>query len=199
MTLDFYGTARNKERRFRGLTKAMAILYYPYEDKNNRRDWKSRSHDSFFVGMLETDRYQKDLQELLSGVGLALVELNISQHRGSIQIRVVIYSPAGTGIDECSRAHRLIQPRLQTLLGQEDFQLEVASPGVDRWIRSDREYSIFLGRGVKVLLREGNEWFAGRIVKADPAAVTIRGTSGERTVDYGAIAKARLDYAEEGV
>ncbi len=149
--------------------------------------------------MLETDRYQKDLEELLSAIGLRIVEFGISRHRGSIQVRAVIYSPEGTGIEQCSRAHRLIQPRLQVLLNEQDFHLEVASPGVDRWIRSVREYGIFVGRGVRVLLREGNEWLPGRITRADDAAVTIRGSFGERAVEYKDIAKARLDYAQEGV
>ncbi len=148
--------------------------------------------------MVETDIYRKDLEELLAGAGLSLVELNVSRHRGSVQVRAVIYSPAGTGIDECSRAHRLIQPRLQVLLSEQDFHLEVASPGVDRWIRSDREYTIFAGRGVRILLKEGGEWLTGRIVQAGPSTVTLRGTSGERTVEYASIAKARLDYAQEG-
>ena len=149
--------------------------------------------------MVEIDRYQKDLEELLAGVGLSLVELTVSRHRGSIQVRAVIYSAAGTGIDQCSRAHRLILPRLQVLLNEQDFHLEVASPGVDRWIRSEREYSVFVGRGVRILLREGNEWLLGRIHAADSSAVTIQGSFGERIVEYGAIAKARLDYAQEGV
>ena len=123
--------------------------------------------------MLENDIYRKDLEELLAGAGLSLVELNISRHRGSVQVRAVIYAAGGTGIDECSRAHRLIQPRLQVLLSEQDFHLEVASPGVDRWIRSDREYSIFVGRGVRILLKEGGEWLLGRIIQAGPAAVKI--------------------------
>jgi len=149
--------------------------------------------------MLEIDRYQKDLEELLSSIGLSLVELNISRHRGSTQVRVVIYSPEGTGINQCSKAHRLILPRLQVLLNEQDFHLEVASPGVDRWIRSDREYMVFVNRGVRILLREGNEWLLGRIVQADQIAVTIKGSFGERAVEYKGIAKARLDYAQEGV
>ena len=148
--------------------------------------------------MVESDIYRKDLEELLAGAGLSLVELAVSRHRGSVQVRAVIYAAGGTGIDECSRAHRLIQPRLQILLSEPDFHLEVASPGVDRAIRSEREYSIFVGRGVRVLLKEGEEWLAGRIVQAGPSGVTIRGAWGERTLEYASIAKARLDYAQEG-
>ncbi len=148
--------------------------------------------------MLESDIYRKDLEELLAGAGLSLVELSVSRHRGSVQVRAVIYAPGGTGIDECSRAHRLVQPRLQVLLNEQDFHLEVASPGVDRWIRSEREYVIFGGRGVRIPLKEGGEWILGRIAQAGPSAVTIRGASGERTVEYATIAKARLDYAQEG-
>lgn len=184
--------------RPRGLTKGSGFLYYTFRRELILRDKKSRSHDSFFVGMVESDRYRKDLEELLSGAGLGLVDLSVSRHRGSVQVRAVIYAPGGTGIDECSRAHRLIQPRLQVLLSEQDFHLEVASPGVDRWIRSDREYAIFTGRGIRILLKEGDEWLAGRIAQAGPSAMTIRGAWGERTVEYASIAKARLDYAQEG-
>lgn len=194
--MDNRGPVGRRPRR--GLTKESTFLYYSLRRELILRDKKSRSHDSFFVGMLENDIYRKDLEELLAGAGLSLVELNISRHRGSVQVRAVIYAAGGTGIDECSRAHRLIQPRLQVLLSEQDFHLEVASPGVDRWIRSDREYSIFVGRGVRILLKEGGEWLLGRIIQAGPAAVTIRGDSGERTVEYAFIAKARLDYAQEG-
>ena len=148
--------------------------------------------------MLEIDIYRKDLEELLKGAGLTLVELSISRHHGSTQVRAVIYAPGGTGINECSRAHRLVQPRLQVLLNEQDFHLEVASPGVDRWIRSEREYPIFVGRGVRILLKEGGEWLLGRIAQAGPSALTLQGASGERTVEYQTIAKARLDYAQEG-
>ncbi|HSV56811.1 MAG TPA: hypothetical protein VLH39_06855 [Magnetospirillaceae bacterium] len=148
--------------------------------------------------MKETDLYRKDLEELLSGAGLILVELVVSRHRGSTQVRAVIYAPVGTGIDECSRAHRLLQPRLQILLGVQDFHLEVASPGLDRWIRSEREYSIFVGRGVRILSAEGGDWLLGRIEMAGPSAVTIRSASGVRVVEYASIAKARLDCAQGG-
>lgn len=149
--------------------------------------------------MLEADRYKKDVEELLAGLGLSLVELTVSRHRGSTQVRAVIYSPEGTGIDQCSKAHRLIMPRLQVLLNEQDFYLEVTSPGVDRWIRSDREYSVFVGRGVRVLRKGESEWLLGRIVRTGPEAVVIGGSYGEQTVQYGDIAKARLDYAQEGV
>lgn len=180
------------------MTKGRGFLYYTFRRELILREKKSRSHDSFFVGMVDSDIYRKDLEELLAGAGLSLVELNVSRHRGSVQVRAVVYAPGGTGIDECARAHRLIQPRLQVLLSEPDFHLEVASPGVDRWIRSDREYSIFEGRGVRILLREGGEWLTGRIVKADPSGLTIRNARGERTLEYASIAKARLDYAQEG-
>jgi hypothetical protein len=54
-------------------------------------------------------------------------------------------------------------------------------------------------RGIRILLKEDGEWLLGRIIRADLASVTVRRAAGERTVEYGSIAKARLDYAQEGV
>ncbi|HPB65099.1 MAG TPA: ribosome maturation factor RimP, partial [Spirochaetales bacterium] len=92
--------------------------------------------------MTESIELYNDIASLLSGIGVELVELHLSGKRGGTKASAVVYKSGGTGIDECSAAHRLIQARLEVLLGTDDFQLETASPGVDRVIRSPAEYAI---------------------------------------------------------
>ncbi len=147
--------------------------------------------------MTESQELYKDIATLLSGTGLELVDLRVSLNKGSSQASAVIYRAGGTGIDECSKAHRLIQARLEVLLGNDDFQLETASPGVDRTIRSAREYAIFAGRGVRLFL-EDEDTVEGVIASSDGSAVVVKTADGERSVAIERIRKAKLDYSQEG-
>ncbi len=148
--------------------------------------------------MQESDRLFAELEPLLAGAGLTLVELSSKRRGAGAAARITVYSPTGTGTKECSVAHRLAYPRLQLLLGTEDVALEVASPGIDRALRSPREWSIFAGKAVRFQLEEGGEWARGRIVRVEGGRAFLADAEGERAIDIGAVAKARLDSTQEG-
>ncbi len=154
--------------------------------------------------MQEQEAIIADIEPLVKSAGLELVEFNLSQHRGSTQARAMVYSPNGTGTDECAAAYRLIYPRLQVLLGTEDVYLEVSSPGIDRTLKSAREYSIFSGRGIRVLLLNETEWIRGRILSVNDNKLVLRTVGdknsdrGDMTIGLDSIVKARLDSTQEG-
>ncbi len=138
------------------------------------------------------------METLLGGVGLSLVEFSLSRRKDAATARVVVFSPTGTGIGECSKAHRLIYPRLQVLLGIEDPNLEVSSPGIDRMIRSNREYGIFIGKGLRILLVNETEWVKGKLLSATEQEIALATEKGTEVIDLSAVAKARLDSTQEG-
>jgi ribosome maturation factor RimP len=148
--------------------------------------------------MQEDDMLLAELEPQLAGLGLDLVELTTSRHRGSVRVRAVVHASGGTGTAECAKAHRLIYPRIQVLLGTEDPHLEVASPGIDRVIRASREWRIFSGKGARVLLKEGGGWVRGRIASSGPDRVVLACDDGERTIELVSVVKARLDSSQEG-
>lgn len=147
--------------------------------------------------MTESTELYNDIAGLFSETGLELVDLNVSRSKGSVQACAVVYSAGGTGIDECSKAHRLIQARLEILLGNDDFQLETASPGIDRTIHHPREYAIFTGRGVRLFL-DDESVIEGRIVSSDAKVVHVSNVDGDHAVSIEQIRKGKLDYSQEG-
>jgi len=149
--------------------------------------------------MQESDRLFAELEPILAGAGLKLVELSASRRGGAATVRITVYRPEGTGTDECAKAHRLAYPRLQLAMGTEDVSLEVASPGIDRSLRSAREWRVFEGKAVRVMLKEGGAWIRGRIAGSDPDKVVIACPDGDRVLELAAVAKARLDSSQEGV
>ncbi len=147
--------------------------------------------------MIESEELRKDITGLAKDVGLELVEASVSQQHGSIQVRLVVYKREGTGIDECSRLHKLIRPRLEILFGTDDFYMEVASPGIDRTFRSKSEYLVFAGRGACLTLDDGSV-VAGIIKRSDETAVVMDTKEGEQSVPHDRIRKGKLDFSQEG-
>jgi ribosome maturation factor RimP len=138
-----------------------------------------------------------EIDPLMKSLGFKTVELSVSKHKGSVQGRLVIASDAGVGVQECSKAHRLAQPRLELLLGVQDLQFEVASPGIGRTLKDAREFSLFEGSGVKLILDGTSDWISGMIESADGESLAFKAGELTRRIPYGLIAKAKLEYARE--
>jgi ribosome maturation factor RimP len=138
------------------------------------------------------------LEPLLSEAGLSLIDLIVSRHGGSVEVKMTVYSPKGTGTNECAKASRIAYPEAVAMLGHPDPSLEVASPGIDRALRSLREWTIFKGKGVRVLLDGETEWLQGRIGVVEGGSANLVCPGGTRLVRFEEVSKARLDSSQEG-
>ena len=56
---------------------------------------------------------RRSIEAVIEGLGFRLVELTVSRHRGSVQVRAVIYNGSSIGTDDCSKVHRAVTPRLE--------------------------------------------------------------------------------------
>jgi ribosome maturation factor RimP len=105
--------------------------------------------------------------------------------------------PSGTTIDDVADVHRAVQPVIESMTEGRDLDLEVSTPGIERTLKSTREFSVFEGRGVRVLIDSTQQWVAGIIRSADDTSVTVEGDRGTETIPYSGIVKAKLDYTQE--
>jgi len=139
---------------------------------------------------------RESVQAVLKGLGYSLIELSVSRHRGSVQIKAVIYNGKSIGTDDCSKAHRAIMPRLELTFGQNVY-LEVSSPGTDRLIREKSEFAHFLGRGVRCYRTDITEWTAGILKSAGEKGIIISKNGEIVELSFDVIAKAKLDPSQE--
>ena len=172
-----------------------------------------------------SEHFEKEVRDavepLLAGMGIFLVELSLARLKGSTRVGVVIHRKdrmpeargeqmpqgrgermpqgrgGGVGIDDCAEVSRLLLPRLQTIEGLQDVSLEVSSPGIERTIRSQAEYELFLGRGVRILAGTDTEWFGGIIDRVEAGALWLKKGREKRAFALAEIRKARLDYSVE--
>jgi ribosome maturation factor RimP len=128
---------------------------------------------------------------------MSLVELNLSRHRGSLQIRAVVYRAGNTGVEDCSRVHHALLPRLELAFPGKDMTVEVSSPGIDRLIKDGSEFVHYLGRGVKCYRTDISSWTRGILKAADEKGLTLAADNGALFLEYGVIAKAKLDHSVE--
>ena len=139
------------------------------------------------------DQLHSEVEPIISGMGFSLVELRHNRSKNQNHIILVVYRPEGVGVNECAAISKNLYPRLELIEGLENLQLQVSSPGLDRVLRSEEEYSIFQGRNVKIMLKGETEWIRGTIESVDGEEVSLQ-TGGERQKFLMSdIRKAKLD------
>ena len=146
---------------------------------------------------LKSIQYYSDCEPLVSGLGYILVDLKIIPAKTTVKISAVIASKDVTkdiGIDDCSKVHRALLPRLEALLKTEDTFMEVTSPGMDRNIKNAAEFEIFACREVRVWDKTVSDWVCGIIKSADSKSVSLENqeTKEIKTVKFEDIAKAKF-------
>ncbi|MCR5613575.1 ribosome maturation factor RimP [Treponema sp.] len=146
---------------------------------------------------LKSFQHYSDCEPLVSGLGYILVDLKIVPAKSTVKISAVIASKDITkdiGVEDCSKVHHALLPRLQALLGTEDTYMEVTSPGMDRNIKNAAEFEIFKGREVRVWDKTVTDWVGGIIKEADSKSVTLENSETKeiQTVSFENIAKAKF-------
>ena len=150
------------------------------------------------------------LKTVLKGLGFNLIELVISRHKGSVQVRMVIYNGSPIGTDDCSKVHRAVMPRLELAFGQQepqpsakregsppDIYLEVSSPGIDRLIKDTEEFVHYIGRGIRCYRTDISDWTGGFLESVNENGITIKTNEGAQSLSFDIIAKAKLDPSQE--
>ena len=142
------------------------------------------------------------LDPLIRGMGMSVIELNVFRMKGrggkpgSVQVRAVVYKNGVTGVEDCTRVHRSIMPRLELAFPGQDIYLEVSSTGIDRLIKDGSEFVHYIGRGINCYRTDISDWTAGILLAADDKKIELKGESGEISLPYEIIAKARLKKIE---
>jgi len=146
---------------------------------------------------IDEDLYQS-LEPVIRGMGMSLIELSVYRGKGrgatpgNVQVRAVVYREGITGVEDCTRVHRGILPRLELAFPERDIYLEVSSPGIDRIIKDGSEFVHYIGRGVKCYRTDISDWTAGILRSADEKGIVLFVEEKETALSYEVIAKAKL-------
>ena len=142
------------------------------------------------------------VEELAAGVakeqGLELVHIEFLPTGQSAILRLYIDKPGGVNVDDCRKASR----HLSLLLEAEDFIdqqyiLEVSSPGIERPLFKAEDYRRFNGKEIRLLTHdkvEGRKKFIGFLKGFSQGIVTLECQGGNIEIPLEKVRKANLVY-----
>ncbi len=141
---------------------------------------------------------------LVQKIGLILVDISESEQHNSIQIRVIIKAIERiTTIEDCTKVHKILEPRLELLVNNKDLQIEVSTPGLQRNLKDYYEFELFTGENVKIYDERSSDWISGKIsgTKFDDEILILDQsiTSEKKIIEipYTFIKKAKLEVIWE--
>jgi ribosome maturation factor RimP len=143
------------------------------------------------------------LEAPIGALGYELVELEFHpQGRGGL-LRVYIDRDTGVTVDDCE----IVSRQVSAVLDVEDpipghYTLEVSSPGLDRPLRTPKDFARFAGEQARIDMElpiEGRRRFAGTLKGCEAGEVTIEVDGALHKLPVGGISKARLvpNFANE--
>ncbi|MFF7341530.1 ribosome maturation factor RimP [Streptomyces sp. NPDC008163] len=148
----------------------------------------------------QSERLRGLVEPLVSAEQLELEEIEVSRAGRRRVLRIVVDSDEGVELDTCAELSRAISAKLDEtdVMGEDEYVLEVSSPGADRPLSEHRHYVRNTGRLARLTLREGGELVA-RILAVDEDGLDLEvpGVKGRkptaRRIVFDEIAKARVE------
>lgn len=134
-----------------------------------------------------------EIQPVIEGQGYSLVDFTSGRNNRKLQVSVVIYKEDGITLDDCTRVHKTISPRIELLEDIRNIHIEVSSPGISRNIRHSNEFPVFIGKNVRILTEGDSEWIYGKITSADKVSISLLTKDGTLNFAYSDIKKAKLE------
>ncbi len=146
------------------------------------------------------DRLNELLTPVVRSEGLILVELQFRPEGSGLVLRLFVDRPeGGVSLEECAQVSR----QASDLLDVEDvipkrFNLEVSSPGLTRRLKTPRDFEIFAGRLVKMMVREPdgkNRTYRGLLKGLQGGEVILEVEGRLRAVPLEGVLRANLDVS----
>ena len=119
------------------------------------------------------------LTPMLDIDGIELVD--VETH--SQTLRLLIHKPDGLSVADCQAVNQVVRPILEVHKHLKNYaQLEVASPGIDRPLRTAKDFQRNCGRTVRIEIAPRNEQrcqVQGTVVEVSPDEVVLARTDGK--------------------
>jgi len=132
----------------------------------------------FFV-MIDRTKIEKLVKEYMEGKDLFLVDVRVTRDN---KITVVADTPSDITIDQCAELSRFIESRLDR--NEEDYELEVSSPGIGHPFIVKEQYLKNIGKSVEVVCLTG-EKYRGILKNVTGNGVEIESQEGKKSKSRG--------------
>ena len=107
-------------------------------------------------------------EPLADEIGIWIWDVEFVKEGARKVLRITVDSEEGIGIEDCEKLHRAIDPLLDEAdLIEEQYYLEVSSPGIERELKTDMHIEACEGWDVEIKLyapKDGSKLFRGELL-----------------------------------
>ena len=118
--------------------------------------------------MITTESIIKLVEQHIEGTDIFLVEVTVKPGN---TIRVHVDRPEGIPIDQCVKISRYLNDKLDR--DEEDFSLEISSPGLGAAFKVKQQYDKNTGREIEVLLQDGVK-IIGKLLSVTEKGIVLK-------------------------
>lgn len=126
------------------------------------------------------------LTPTISELGYEVWDVEYVKEGSEYYLRITIDNDKGIDIEDCEKVHRAIDPLLDEADPIEDaYHLEVSSPGIERELKYDWHFDVFMGETVEIKLFapiNGAKSALGVLTAYSDDAIVL--TVGENEISY---------------
>ena len=138
-------------------------------------------------------------QRVADEMGFELVEAALDREPTGLYLRIYIDRPEGITLDDCEKYHRAVLPLVESF--EYDF-MEVSSPGIDRPLKTDRDFERNIGAEVEVRLfkpMDGVKQLSGTLADFDRDNMVLDTPEGQKQILRKAAALVKPVVDMEGI
>jgi len=124
-----------------------------------------------------------------------LVDLIVSGHPNSPQIQLFVDHPEGVTVKLCTELSRKLSEVIDREMNAlNNYRLEVSSPGLDRHLKTEKDFTRHVGQMVKIYYTESgnNKSVTGNIEAVCDHNVILVDGDDQISVAIGSIQKAKI-------
>lgn len=130
--------------------------------------------------------------------GLDLVDVEIFRAGKRRVLRIYVGKRDGVNVDDCAKISRDLGTLLDAdnVMQDENYVLEVSSPGLDRPFKTLKDYRRNLGRFIRVSTSEaveGKKLVVGKLADVGEASITVDSDGKARSIPLDLIVQAKVD------
>ncbi len=134
-----------------------------------------------------SDTIFKDIVPIIEEQGIEVVEVLQEQHSEQVLFKVFIDKDDGITVDDCSRVARLINGEfLKRDTADMNYRLEVSSPGLDRPLKTARDFKRNIARRVQVMLTQDSSTaiIEGQLISVDEHILVIEKNNKSENIPF---------------
>ncbi len=138
-------------------------------------------------------------RKIAEQMGFELVDVSLDKEPTGRYLRIYIDRDEGITLDDCEKYHKAVRPLLESY--DYDF-MEVSSPGIDRPLKTDRDFERALGEEVEIHLfraLDGVKTLTGTLAGLEDGEILLDTPEGEKRIPRKAASLVKPIVDMEGI